>query len=160
MKDIEGQVRFFRLNNGEDIIAYSYHVPKDDVEQGYYIVNDPMKIVYMTASRGMKPYMSISLMQWVFSRISEKQEFRLEDKDVLFTVEPAVGLTDYYYETVEHFIEMKERQKKEIQFGEGEAEFNEEEQFEDEDMLDENEGLQMLNDLLNQSKGIDKKKLH
>ena len=158
MKNIDGQVRFFRLNNGEDIIAYSYHVPKDDVEPSHYIVNDPMKIVYMTTSRGTRPFMSISLMQWVFSRISEKQEFRLEDKDVLFAVEPAAGLTDYYYETVEHFIEMKERQTKEIQFGEGEI--DEEELFEDEEILDENEGLQMLSDLLNQSKGIDKKKLH
>lgn len=158
MKDVDGQVRFFRLNNGEDIIAYSYHVPKDDVELGHYIINDPMKIIYITTSKGARPYMSISLMQWVFSRISEKQEFRIEEKDVLFASEPAVGLVDYYYETVEHFLDMKEKQKKEIQFGEGEIE--EQELFEDEEMLDEAEGIEMLKDLLSQTKGIDKKKLH
>lgn len=158
MKDIEGQVRFFRLNNGEDIIAYSYRVPADEVDISHYILNDPMKIIYMTTSRGQRPYMSISLMQWVFSRISDKQEFRIEEKDVLFASEPAVALVDYYYETVEHFLDMKEKQKKEIQFGE--VENLEDELFDEEEILDENEGLEMLKDLLNQSKGIDKKKLH
>jgi hypothetical protein len=156
MKDIDGQVRFFRLNNGEDIIAFSYLVPKDDVDDDHYIMNDPMKIVYVTTSKGSRPFMSISLMQWVFSRISDKQEFRIEAKDVLFAVEPAIGLVDYYYETVEHFNELKETQKKEIAFGEQEDYFLEE----DEEMLEEGEGLEMLQDLLSQLKGIDKKKLH
>jgi hypothetical protein len=156
MKDIDGQVRFFRLNNGEDIIAFSYRVPKDDVDDEHYVMDDPMKIVYMTTSKGSRPFMSISLMQWVFSRISDKQEFRIEAKDVLFSAEPAVSLVDYYYETVEHFNEMKETQKKEIAFGEQDDDFLEE----DEEMLEEGEGLEMLQDLLNQIKGIDKKKLH
>jgi hypothetical protein len=94
-------------------------------------------------------------MQWVFSRISDKQEFRIEAKDVLFSAEPAVNLVDYYYETVEHFNELKEIQKKEIVFGEQE-DFLEG----DEEMLEEGEGLEMLQELLNQIKGIDKKKLH
>jgi hypothetical protein len=160
MRDIDGQVRFIRLNTGEDIIAFSYRVSADEVDTSHYILNDPMKIVYMTTSRGQRPYMSISLMQWVFSRISEKQEFRIEEKDILFASEPAIGLVDYYYETVEHFIEMKERQKKEIQFGEGEIDEQELFEEDDEEMLDEAEGIEMLKELLNQTKGLDKKKLH
>jgi len=156
MKDIDGQVRFFRLNSGEDIIAFSYRVPKDDVEDEHYIMNDPMKIVYMTTSKGSRPFMSISLMQWVFSRISDKQEFRIETRDVLFAVEPAISLVDYYCETVDHFNEMKEIQKKEIAFGDEDNNFLED----DEEMLEEGEGLEMLKDLLNQIKSIDKKKLH
>ncbi len=156
MKDIDGQVRFFRLNSGEDIIAFSYRVPKDDVEDEHYIMNDPMKIVYMTTSKGSRPFMSISLMQWVFSRISDKQEFRIETRDVLFAVEPAISLVDYYCETVDHFNEMKETQKKEIAFGDEDNNFLED----GEEMLEEGEGLEMLKDLLNQIKSIDKKKLH
>jgi hypothetical protein len=156
MKDIDGQVRFFRLNSGEDIIAFSYRVPKDDVEDEHYIMNDPMKIVYMTTSKGSRPFMSISLMQWVFSRISDKQEFRIETRDVLFAVEPAISLIDYYCETVDHFNEMKEIQKKEITFGDEVNGFLED----GEEILEEGEGLEMLKNLLNQIKSIDKKKLH
>lgn len=156
MKDIEGQVKFLRLNNGEDIIAYSYRVAKDDMEDAHYILMDPLKVIYMTTNKGMKPFMSISLMQWVFSRISDKQEFKINDKDVLFSTEPSPSLVDYYYETIEHFTESKEKQKKEVQFGDSDLE----EGLGEEEMLDEAEGLQMLKDLLNQIKGIDKKKLH
>lgn len=156
MKDIEGQVRFLRLNNGEDIIAFAYHVPKDDIEDAHYIVNDPLKIIYMTTTKSTRPFMSISLMQWVFGRITDKQEFRIESRDVLFAIEPTTHLTEYYYETLEHIHDMRDSQKKEVEFGED----NTEDFTEDEEFLDESEGLQLLKDLLEQTKGIDKKKLH
>ena len=151
MNNVEAQVKFLRLNNGEDVISFAYYVPEDDVSGAHYILNDPMKIVYMTTSKGSGPFMTISLMQWVFSRISNKQEFKIEERDVLFAVEPTDNLVEYYYETVDHFNDMKETQEREIEF---------DSEFEDEyeRAYDDAEGLQLIQDMLKQTS--DKKKLH
>jgi hypothetical protein len=105
----------------------------------------------MTTAKGSSPFMSISLMQWVFTKISNKQEFKIEERDVLFAVEPTDSLVEYYYETVDHFINMKETQEREIEF---------DSEFEDEyeGAYDDAEGLQLIQDMLKQTS--DKKKLH
>ena len=163
MKNVEASVKFIRLNNGEDLVAYAYHVPADDVEAGHYILNDPLKIMYITnnATSASRAYMSISLMQWVFAKITDKQEFKILERDILTTSEPTKSLIDFYYETNEHFAELRERQSSSIEFS-NENGIDEEEEFSEEDMLDEAEGLEMLNNLMEQLKGgpIDKKKLH
>lgn len=163
MKNVEASVKFIRLNNGEDLVAYAYHVPADDVEPGHYILNDPLKIMYITnnASSESRAYMSISLMQWVFARITDKQEFKILERDILTTSEPTKSLIDFYYETNEHFIELREKQASAIEFS-NENGIDQEEEFSEDDMLDENEGLDMLNDLVDRLRNgpIDKKKLH
>jgi hypothetical protein len=156
MKDIEGTVRFIRLNNGEDLISFAYHVPKDDFEDGHYILNDPLKVVYITNTT-TRPMMSISLMQWIFSRISDKQEFKISEKEILTTAEPSSSLIDFYYKTTEHFNKIKEEQKREIQFSNDED--MEPEEFDEDDYIEPSEGLEMLKDLLS-NMGKDKKKLH
>jgi hypothetical protein len=157
MKDIEGKVRFIRLNNGEDIIAFAYHVPKDSVEEGHYILNDPLKIVYLSSGNPSKPTMSISLMQWIFSRITNDKDYKIIERDVLLSSEPTESLIDFYYKTVDHFEKVKEEQKKAIQFtNEEDEEYGE---FDGEDYIDESEGLQMIRDML-QGLKLDKKKLN
>lgn len=148
MKDIQATVRFLRLNTGEDLIAYAYHIPKDDVEDGHYVINDPLKIVYITNTSSGKPVMSISLMQWIFTRICDKQEFKIAEKDVLTTVEPSLNLVEFYYKTVDHFNKVREEQKRAIQFS-NEVEEDDESEFDEDDYTDEAEGLEMLKDILN-----------
>lgn len=89
-------VKFLRLNNGEDIVA--------EVEEldGSFVVMNPCKVMYI--SSGKTGFLSISLMQWVFSRICSEQSFELNKRDVLFVTLPNESMTEHYYDSVEHFL--------------------------------------------------------
>ena len=103
----EPTVTVFRLVTGEDIIADATHI--EEAGNDRYVIYDPLKIVYLPTTAGT--HLSISLMQWLFLRISEKQEFEIKAYNVLFTTEPTEDLTDYYYKTVEHFYQVKKKSK-------------------------------------------------
>jgi len=97
-----------RLMTGEDIIADT--VFKNEAGNSRYIVSDPLKIVYLPLKEGT--HLSISLMQWMFTRISDNQKFELNSSNVMFTTEPSDNLLEYYYKTVEYFYEIREEQLK------------------------------------------------
>ena len=86
-KEIE--VKFIRLVTGEDILAEI--LPVD--EKNCKIVN-PMKILYSSTSTGT---MTISLMQWVFTRISTEQSFDLPLINILTSSPPSDNLKSYYW---------------------------------------------------------------
>jgi len=147
----EGTVKFLRLNTGEDIIAYTLHVKKDDFEDEHYLVDMPLKIVYST-NEDRNMLLSISLMQWVFTKISDSEEFKLSAKDVLLCSNASSHMTDFYYETIHEIELMKEKVDK------MKKKFPSNEVDESMDYMDENEGLEMLQDLLEMTKN--KKILH
>lgn len=147
----EGTVKFLRLNTGEDIIAYTLHVKKDDFEDEHYLVDMPLKIVYST-NEDRNMLLSISLMQWVFTKISDSEEFKLSAKDVLLCSNASSHMTDFYYETIHEIELMKEKVDK------MKKKFPSNEVDESMDYMDENEGLEMLQDLLEMTKK--KKILH
>ena len=93
-----------RLVTGEDIIADTVYY--NEAGNAKYIVSDPLKIIYLPVSK--ETHISLSLMQWVFTRISENQTFEIKEQNVLFTTDPSDSLTQYYYKTVEYFYEIKE----------------------------------------------------
>ena len=93
-----GEVVFFRLDNGEDIIAHAFKVPKDDFEDEHYILDMPLKIVYMS---GENKNLSISLMQWIFPKISTGKQCKIMTHKILTTTEPTDNLIDFYYEMVD-----------------------------------------------------------
>lgn len=148
----EGSVKFIRLNTGEDIIAYTLHVKKDDIEDEHYIVDMPLKVIYST-NENRNMLMSISLMQWVFSRMTDSEEFKLASKDVLLCSNASSHMTDFYYETVHEIDQMKEQVEK-IKNKASDSQI--EEDFMD--YMDENEGLEMLKEALEKTKN--KKILH
>ncbi len=110
---LEESIKFIRLSNGEDLISQLVEVRKEE-EDSYYILINPLKIVYMT---GNKPgILSISLMQWVFHRVCSDQEFTIYPSDVLTMAKPTDSLTEYYQDSLEHFDEVKEKLKKNTEF--------------------------------------------
>tara|TARA_R110000868_G_scaffold395874_1_gene667859 strand:+ start:278 stop:715 length:438 start_codon:yes stop_codon:yes gene_type:complete len=110
---LEESVKFIRLSNGEDLISQLVEVRKEE-EDSYYILINPLKIVYMT---GNKPgILSISLMQWVFHRVCSDQEFTIYPSDVLTMAKPTDSLTEYYQDSLEHFDKVKEKLKKNTKF--------------------------------------------
>lgn len=152
MKVYEGEVKFLRLNNGEDIIGQIF---SDDTG---ITIRNPLKILYLTAPSSPNR-LSISLMQWVFSRISSEQTFDLDKKDILMISDANENLVKYYFETVEHFESIKERIDEAVRY-----QNNEEPEFDDEEMdidfqeaVDPEEGLNMLNEFLNSIKRDPKK---
>jgi hypothetical protein len=108
----ENTVKFVRLSTGEDIIAEVMYF-EDDKEK-FYVLNNPLKVVYMT---GNKPgILSISLMQWVFWRITDTQSFNVYPNDVITVANTTDSMEEYYWSSVEHFNEYKEKLSKQTQF--------------------------------------------
>lgn len=109
---LDESVKFVRLSTGEDLISEVTEY-KDD-ETSYYILINPLKVVY---SMGTKSgILSVGLMQWVFSRICEDQEFNVFPEDVVTMGKPTEGLIDYYFGCVDHFNNHKAKLESQTQF--------------------------------------------
>jgi hypothetical protein len=130
---LEESIKFIRLSNGEDLISQIIEIRKEE-EDSYYILINPLKIVYMT---GTKPgILSISLMQWVFHRVCSDQEFTIYPSDVLTMAKPTDSLIEYYQDSLYHFDEVKEKLKKNTEFSPTEEEGTFED-VDDDKLLDE-----------------------
>jgi hypothetical protein len=94
---MEQDIQFLRLKNGEDIIT--------EVQEnaGSLVLINPCKILYLKGKKS--GFLSISLMQWVFSRISADQMFEIDKNEVLFKTLPDDGMIVHYFNSVEHFLE-------------------------------------------------------
>jgi hypothetical protein len=137
---MESTVKFIRLVTGEDLVADVTEV--ESSEEAYYIVNNPMKIVYLSSS---KPgVLSISLMQWVFTRICDEQSFTIYPEDILTAKKASDSMEDYYWTSVEHFTRNKDK-------------FHKQTEFDDNEDNDQSDLIDSIIDLL---KNTDKGKLH
>jgi hypothetical protein len=94
---MEQDIQFLRLKNGEDLIT---EVQETD---GSLVLINPCKILYLKGKKS--GFLSISLMQWVFSRISADQMFEIDKNEVLFMTLPDDGMIIHYFNSVEHFLE-------------------------------------------------------
>ena len=110
MQPLENSVRFIRLSTGEDLISETTEVKEND-SVIYYILHNPMKVAYYTGRQGTS--LSISLLQWVFHRICEDQNFVLYSNDVVTMGNPSESMESYYWDTVEHFSRYKSKEEKE-----------------------------------------------
>jgi hypothetical protein len=143
------EVKFMRLDNGEDII--SEIVRYDDT----ILLLHPLKLLYTSSA---KPgYLSISLMQWVFTKITEDQTFEMPKSAVLLYSEPTDALKEYYWSTVNHFISKTTEHGKRIGFEAEPSEIGDEEEY---NTTESDEALEMLEKLLGGFTKPDKSKLH
>ena len=94
---MEQDIKFLRLKNGEDLIT---EVQETD---GSLVLINPCKVLYLKGKKS--GFLSISLMQWVFSRISADQVFEIDKSEVLFKTLPDDSMIDHYFNSVEHFLE-------------------------------------------------------
>lgn len=142
---MEKNVEFFRLVTGEDIVS-EYEI---NTNTNSYVLYNPCKVVYLTSA---KPgYLSISLMQWIFSKLCAEQTFELPMNQVLVKSAVSESMTDHYFQSVEHF-ESKELKKR--------IEFDAPITTEEEEVIGEEEDLyEQIMDKINELKG-DKRKLH
>jgi|688.fasta_scaffold462578_2 hypothetical protein len=140
-----------RMITGEDVISDTIHL--NEAGNSRYLISNPLKIVYLPIKKGS--HLSISLMQWMFSRISDNQDFEIKEHNVLMTTEPSDSLLEYYYKTVEYFLELRAEQKKLAEYDEAEL-YKEVAMSEDDDdeMIEKLEEVEKyLNDLSKKDKG-------
>lgn len=125
-------VRFIRLTNGEDLVSEVL-----DVSNGRMVINNPLKILYTPSLNS--GYLTISLMQWIFTRVSRQQTFDMDLVNVLVMSPADDDLQNHYDMTV------KGHQDRLTGTDEGDdsTEFNE---------VSEGEGIEMLKEVLNKLK--------
>lgn len=137
------EVEFLRLVTGEDVIS------ECEDHEDFYRLHNPCKVVYLSSMK--QGYLSISLMQWVFTKICENQVFDLPKNQILLKSKPSDKMVEHYFGSVEHFINTTTKDS--ISFDDPIDSYS------DEDSISNEDGLKMLQELLNSSK--DKKgKLH
>lgn len=102
---METSVKFLRLVTGEDVIADTTIVQMNDDVQ--YTLNNPMKVMYVTTDKSGT--LSVSLVQWVFWRICDKQDFTLQAKDILLVQDASSSMEDYYWSSLEYMESYKEK---------------------------------------------------
>lgn len=144
--ELKSAVMFVRLVTGEDLVSEVTEVRDNSGKEHYYILNNPMKILYLTG--GKAGYMSVSLMQWVFHRICEDQTFNVFPDDVLTIGYPTDKMVDYYWNCVDESYSRREENAKKTNYGYKEEEEQSEEVSEEEQMTDDNEALEMLRELM------------
>jgi hypothetical protein len=95
------EIYHIRLNTGEDLISEVVWPETKPGNEGHVVLVNPMKIICIPSN---KPgFVSLSLMQWIFSKITQEQEFNIFSRDILTMSRPNVNLREYYVETVDYF---------------------------------------------------------
>lgn len=120
-------IKFIRLTTGEDIVA-----EVTEVANGKVVLSYPLKIIYTPSLN--TGYLSISLMQWVFTKISINQTFDIGLENVLLMTDAEKTLVEHYEDSIFNFFLKSEQQEED-----------------EEPEMD--EGLEMLNNLIDQIKG-------
>ena len=143
----ETVVKFLRLTNGEDIVAGI-----SDVTDTSVTITNPLKVVY---SASVNPgYLTMSLMQWVFLKLSTNQTFELPTSQILIQSIPEDSLLEHYNKSVGVF---RSAGNKGYKFLGDDVDVD----IEDDEgnTLDDSEGLELLKSLMEKMKG-GKGKLH
>ncbi len=130
------QIKFIRLVTGEDIVS-----EVGDISNGKMYINNPLKVVYTPSMN--TGFLSISLMQWVFTRISKNQSFDIDLHNILIMTDADDHLIDHYKESLLTFSKKGHDDDTEY------------------DTLEEQDGIDMLNSLIDKIKNKSNKgKLH
>ena len=151
MTELSEEVMHLRLITGEDIIA---QVLLEDSD-GMLTLGFPMKIVFLPTKDGAY---RISLMEWVFSRVSPAQTFDVRNRDVITTSVPSDIIVDYYWEAL---AVLEEKRKSLVKTDSFHQETKEIEEFLDdlEDQVGE-EGNDFIKNLLNSLSSNNRGTLH
>lgn len=135
---METDIQFLRLKTGEDIISEVLETDKT------FILMNPCKVLYLKSSK--TGFLSISLMQWIFSKLCADQTFEIDKSEILVKAFPEDTFIEHYWNSIEHFIQNESKNK--IEYESSDLE---------EDSLDDK--LEMIKDMLG-IKDDDKGTLH
>jgi hypothetical protein len=123
------EVKIIRLNTGEDIIGTCLF----DDDTRTMLIDSPMK-VYVTRATEIGKTMLI-MMPWLPLEIVDENMACINYNDVITMINPKLHFIDYYFNTVQQYEAMIEKNSKDEQF---------ESQFEDDEEMDKDTMEQML----------------
>jgi hypothetical protein len=149
----KNEIKFIRLNTGEDLISEVIEVKEED--DTYYILRNPLKVLYVTSKTSS---LAISLMQWVFHRICEDQDFKMYPNDIIIMGKPTGNMLEYYLNSVDHFETVKEEQKRLIALEEHRKKYIQDSI--EEEPLEDGEGIDMLKEFFDRMKKSNGGTLH
>lgn len=144
-------IKLIRLITGEDIISQCIETYLLDTSSGKIneemcskkqdsiTLIEPLKLIY--AIGGSTGLLSVSLMSWIFPKLTDKVEIEIKERDILFITEPSEKFIQHYIETIESFKKIEEN--------------NQNKDFES---LEETDIMNRFEELLQPS--LDKRKLH
>lgn len=101
---LDQSIKFVRMQSGDDLVTELVHI-KNETEEYYQLIN-PLKIVYMLSQRSGS--ISLSLVEWIFPRICEGQEFQIYPSDIVTVAQCTTDLIDYYYEALYKFSQSRD----------------------------------------------------
>lgn len=90
-----------RLNTGEDLISEIKWPETKPGHEAHIILVSPMKIIAVPSTKA--GFVQLSLMQWIFAKITTDKEFNVFGRDILTMSKPTDSLKEYYKETVHYF---------------------------------------------------------
>ena len=87
-------VKFLRLNSGEDVVCETIVASDKTIK-----IIKPLKVIYsMSEHSGM---ISVSLIQWIFPKISTDESFDLDVNHILVSSDASIDMTTYYYKSLD-----------------------------------------------------------
>lgn len=138
-------VKFIRMSSGEDLLTEVIDIKEGNKE--YFVFVNPMKLLYMMGKRPGS--LGISLVQWVFPKICEKQEFTVDRQNITAISDASDKIAGYYWDSlsaVDHLHLISNQSA---------------EQFLVEDGAEENpDELELLNNMLKSMKSNQKRTYH
>ena len=93
---MDTEIQFLRLKTGEDLISEVHETDST------YILMNPCKVLYLKSQK--TGFLSISLMQWVFSKLCSEQTFEMDKNEVLTKALPNDSFIEHYWNSVDHFL--------------------------------------------------------
>jgi hypothetical protein len=128
-QEIDSEVKLIRLNTGEDIIGNCLF----DDDNNNLLIDSPMKVIVSRVTEVGKTM--LIMMPWLPLEIVEDNIASISYDDVITMVNPKSHFVEYYFETVNHYEALVEKNSQEDAF---------ENELEDEDEMDDDTMEQML----------------
>lgn len=95
------EIYHIRLNTGEDLISEVSWPETKEGHEAHIVLFNPMKIIAVPSTKA--GFVQLSLMQWIFTKITSDREFNIFSRDILTMSKPTDSLKQYYKETVHYF---------------------------------------------------------
>ena len=95
------EIYHVRLNTGEDLISELSWPETKPGHESHIVLHNPMKIIAVPSPKA--GFVQLSLMQWIFNKITSDQQFNVFSRDILTMSKPNQSLIEYYKETVDYF---------------------------------------------------------
>jgi hypothetical protein len=107
--EIVSVAKLIRLKNGDDLVSEAYEYADDTGD--YYTIINPLKVMYVPSTA--TGYMQIVFVPWVYPRICDIQEFNIPKEEVLLYYDVSERMDEYYWESVDSYLEIRKDQSQE-----------------------------------------------